>query len=157
MHCRAATTLLAALLLAAGLALPLRAEPPGTRVLETDFGYRELVDRVNQAAKDHDMYLVTRASASGGAANRGIEIPGNMVIGVFRNDFAMRMLEASVPAGYEAPIRFYVTENDDGTASLRYRQPSAVFAPYTGGEKLDELATELDGIFASIAQQAAGK
>lgn len=41
------------------------------------------------------MFVVTRACASCGAAQRGITIPGNTVIGVFRNDFAVRMLEAS--------------------------------------------------------------
>lgn len=151
----ATLSLALALLLAA--ATPLRAEPPGMRTIETDHGYRELVERVNQAVKDHEMYLVTRASASAGAANRGIQILGNMVIGVYRNDFALRMLEASVPAGYEAPIRFYVTETADGTATLRYRTPSAVFAPYDGGDKLRALAEELDGIFASIAAQATGE
>jgi uncharacterized protein (DUF302 family) len=102
------------------------------------------------------MFVVTRASASKGAAGRGITIPGNMVLGVYRNDFAVRMLEASVPAGIEAPIRFYVTENSDGTASLGYRTPSAVFAPYEdGGASLAALAGELDAIFAAIAADAA--
>jgi uncharacterized protein (DUF302 family) len=96
------------------------------------------------------MFVVTRASASKGAASRGLTIPGNMVLGVYRNDFAVRMLEASIPAGIEAPIRFYVTENADGLASLSYRVPSAVFAPYEdGGAVLAALAGELDRIFAS--------
>jgi uncharacterized protein (DUF302 family) len=103
------------------------------------------------------MFVVTRASASKGAASRGLTIPGNMVLGVYRNDFAVRMLEASIPAGIEAPIRFYVTENADGLASLSYRVPSAVFAPYEdGGAVLAALAGELDRIFAAIAAQASG-
>ncbi len=83
-------------------------------------------------------------------------IPGNMVIGVYRPDFAVRMLAASIPAGIEAPIRFYITENADGTATLSYKKPSAVFAPYTdGGAALTELAAELDRLFAKIANEAA--
>jgi uncharacterized protein (DUF302 family) len=83
-------------------------------------------------------------------------IPGNMVIGVYRPDFAVRMLAASVPAGIEAPIRFYITENPDGTATLSYKKPSAAFAPYSdGGQALRELATELDALFAKIAKEAA--
>ena len=77
-----------------------------------------------------------------------------MVIGVYRNDFAVRMLEASVPAGIEAPLRFYLTENADGTATLSYRAPSAVFKPY-GSAELDAMASKLDPIFARIAAQAA--
>ena len=67
------------------------------------------------------------------------------------------MLEASIPAGIEAPIRFYVTENADGTATLSYRTPSAVFAPYEDSAgKLKAMAAELDVIFESIAHQASG-
>ncbi len=75
---------------------------------------------------------------------------------VFRNDYAVRMLEASVPAGIEAPIHLYVTENADDTASLRYRTPSAVFAPYQSA-KLDEMAKELDPVFERIASDATGQ
>jgi len=128
---------------------------PGTRVLETSFSYGELVERLDAAVKDNKMGLVTRASATKGAASIGKTIPGNMVVGVYRPDFAVRMLEASVAAGIEAPLRFYITEEADGTATLTYRTPSAVFAPYEV-PALDEMARELDAIFARIAQQAAG-
>jgi uncharacterized protein (DUF302 family) len=65
------------------------------------------------------------------------------------------MLAASIPAGIEAPIRFYITENAEGTATLSYKTPTAVFAPYAaGGEQLTAMARELDAIFAKIAKQA---
>ncbi len=35
-----------------------------------------------------------------------------------RSDFAVRAVRASTAAMIEAPIQFYVTENDDGTAAL---------------------------------------
>ena len=63
------------------------------------------------------------------------------------------MLEASIPAGIEAPIRFYVTEQADGTAMLTYRTPSALFAPY-GVAALDDMAAELDLIFALIVSDS---
>ncbi|MEM9441351.1 MAG: DUF302 domain-containing protein, partial [Pseudomonadota bacterium] len=65
------------------------------------------------------------------------------------NDFALRMLDASIPAGIEAPIRFYLTENPDKTASLSYRLPSDVFAPY-GNADLDVMAKELDAVWQKI-------
>ncbi len=91
--------------------------------------------------------VVTRASATLGAKSLGTTIPGNMVVGVTRPDFAIRMLEASVPAGIEAPIRFYITENEDGTATLGYKTPSAVFAPYADGgfPRLSDGPMLLDG------------
>lgn len=128
---------------------------PGWSVHKTAHSYANLIERLDTAVKANKMGLVTRASATKGAASLGKTIPGNAVIGVYRPDFAIRMLEASVPAGIEAPIRFYITENTDGTATLSYKKPSAVFAPYTdGGDKLKEMAAELDGIFAKIAGEA---
>ena len=53
----------------------------------------------------------------------------------------------------EAPLRFYITGQSDGSASLTYRTPTAIFAPY-GSADLDEMASELDIIFAAIAAQA---
>jgi uncharacterized protein (DUF302 family) len=131
--------------------------PSGWEVAKTRHSYAELIKRLDAAVKANKMGLVTRASATLGAkAVLGKTIPGNMVIGVYHPRFAIRMLGASIPAGIEAPIRFYITENADRTATLSYKTPTAVFAPYTdGGEKLKTMARELDAIFAKIAKQAA--
>lgn len=137
-----------------GPALAADAAPyPGTRTIKTASSFKALWDKLEVAVKANGMFVVTRASASRGASGRGIKIPGNLVIGVYRNDFAVRMLKASVPSGIEAPLRFYVTENADGTASLTYREPSATFAPY-GSVDLDKMAAELDAIWAKIVKQA---
>ena len=132
---------------------------PGWQVMTTSQSYQELVDSLNDAVTANKMGLVTRASATVGAAKAlNKTIPGNMVIGVYRPDFAVRMLEASPAAGIEAPLRFYITENDDGTATLSYVEPSTVFAPYTdGGQELIDMAKELDVIFAKIAADATAK
>lgn len=126
---------------------------PGTVSLESSHSFQDLGGRLEEAVTANDFAVVTRASASAGAAARGTSIPGNLVIGVFRNDYAVRMIEASVPAGIEAPLRFYLVENADGTSTLAYRRPTAVFAPY-GSEELDAMARELDGLFAQIAERA---
>lgn len=128
---------------------------PGTVTIKTQLGFDALVSRVEKAVAANKMGLVAQASASRGAAARGVKIPGNAVLMVFRNDYAVRMLKASVPAGIEAPLRIYVTENADGTASLTYRRPSAVFSPYSS-PALDEMAKELDVIFGSIVRDAGG-
>jgi len=128
---------------------------PGTVNLATKHSFDVLVERVEQAIAANKMGLVAQASASRGASSRGVKIPGNAVLEVFRNDYAVRMLAASVPAGIEAPLRIYVTENADRTASVTYRKPTAVFAPY-GSKALDEMARELDPIFERIVRGAAG-
>lgn len=144
-----------ALLAAEAAAAPAGAPYPGTITMKTQHRFGPLVTRLENAIASHKMGLVAQASASGGAASRGVKIAGNAVLMVFRNDYAVRMLRASVPAGIEAPLRIYVTENRDGTASLTYRLPSAVFAPY-GSPDLDRMAKELDGVFRSIVSNAAG-
>ncbi|MBI3434198.1 MAG: DUF302 domain-containing protein [Proteobacteria bacterium] len=128
----------------------------GWVVIDTKLGFAALVDKLEKAVSANKMAAVTTASASAGAKAQGFTIPGNRVVGVFRNDFARRMLTASVASGIEAPIRFYLTENPDNTATLSYRKPSSVFAPYMteGGAELKTLAGELDGIFAKIAEDA---
>jgi uncharacterized protein (DUF302 family) len=66
------------------------------------------------------------------------------------------MLDASIAAGIEAPLRFYITENADGTATLTYRKPTATFRPYDV-PLLDAMAGELDVIWSKIAEQALKK
>ncbi|MEP3276353.1 MAG: DUF302 domain-containing protein [Stappiaceae bacterium] len=128
----------------------------GWQIFNTDIAYQDLVDRLKASIKAEKMGLVTQASASAGAKGQGFDILGNRVMGVYRNDYARRMLDASIAAGIEAPIRFYLAENEDGGATLSWKTPSFVFAPYMdeGGENLKELAAELDGVFATIAKNA---
>ncbi|MEL6978016.1 MAG: DUF302 domain-containing protein [Pseudomonadota bacterium] len=152
----------AALALASAVAAPLseaRAVEPreGWAVAASEKSYAALLTDLKAAVKAEKMGLVTEAGPTEAVkAKLGVEIPGNRVIGVFRPDFARRALEASEAAMIEAPIRFYVTEHEDGGATLSYKTPSYVFAPYLdeGGEALGQVATELDAIFAAIAERA---
>ena len=121
--------------------------------ITTHHDFKTLVERLEKAIIDNDMLLVARASASAGAAKRGIQIPGDAVLLVFRNDFAVRMLRADVAAGIEAPIPIHVIETTDGKAAIAYRRPSTVFNPY-GREDLDDMASELDKIFDRIITEA---
>ncbi len=139
------------------LAAPASAEmikAEGWKSHASKHGYKTLVKRLDAAAKANKMGVVTRASATVGAKMvLKKDIPGNMVVGLYHPRFAVPMLEASIPAGIEAPIRIYLTENSDGTATLSYKMPSFVFAPYMaeGGDKLKSIASELDAIFEAIA------
>jgi uncharacterized protein (DUF302 family) len=129
---------------------------PGTRIVASPHGFGATVSRLEKAIEANKMGLVARASASAGAAARGVGIPGNVVLMVFRNDYAVRMLAASVPAGIEAPLRIYVTEDARGKTDVTWRTPSAVFAPY-GKAGLDAIARELDPIFEKIVGDAVSR
>ena len=120
---------------------------------ETKIPYKDLYPRLKEAIKKSGLRHITTASASAGAKGRGITIPGNRVVGVYNNFFAVRMLEASIAAGMEAPIRFYLTERSDGGSNLSYKTPTFAFTPYfeEGGKPLKDMAAELDELFAQIA------
>ena len=146
----------AVFMLCLGTAASVHAQAPeDTRSIATPHKFDVLVERVERATEKHGLGVVAKATASAGAAARGVKIPGNAVVMVFRNDIAVRLLAASVPAGIEAPLRIYVTENADGTATLNYRAPSALFAPYRNPE-VDRIARELDELLGRIARDAAG-
>ena len=150
--------LIAAIVLIAGTA---RAEMPaeldGFAIHPSEHAYPVLVERLDEAIAASPLNKLSAASATVGARNLGQEIPGNMVVHAFAPNFAIRMLDASIAAGYEAPLRFYITENADGTATLSYKTASFVFAPYEdGGEALKTLAAELEAIQDTIAEQAVG-
>ena len=140
-------------MVATGVSAQTAAPLPGTRTAQTGKAFAAYVEDLRAAIAANRMGIVAQASATNGAASIGKTIDGNAVIMVFRPDYAVRMLEASIPAGIEAPIRFYVTEQADGTAMLTYRTPSALFAPY-GVDTLDDMAGELDVIFDQIVSDS---
>lgn len=137
-----------------GLAGDVMAKDPSPRVvIDTQKPFQTFTQDLTAAIRKNKMGLVCRASAQAGAASIGVKIPGNQVFMIYRPDFAVRMLEASVEAGFEAPIRIYVVEQDDGTARVSYIKPSDVFAGYENAE-LNVMARELDTIFAAILRDA---
>lgn len=157
---RLVSRLVGALVLAMLLAVPAAAETrwpeQGWRVMPTSLAYSELLGALREAVRAEGMFVVTEAGPTEAAANRGITLTGNRVVGVFRNDYAVRILRLSVPAMIEAPMRFYVTEDDDGTGTLAWKTPSHLLAPYLGdaGDELAVIAGELDTRFAAIAARA---
>ncbi|WP_291727282.1 DUF302 domain-containing protein [Leisingera sp. F5] len=149
--------LAAALILAASAAAAGNIAPrDGWAVHETSKPYEQLIQDVKAAAKAEGLGVVTQAGPTKAAAARGITIPGNRVIGLFNNDFAVKILALSTAAMIEAPVRLYVTGEENGSATLAYKLPSHVFAPYTdeGGDALKALAEQLDRRFALIAERA---
>ena len=129
----------------------------GWVVIETEQTHADLLKRLIAGVKVNNLGIVTQAGPTATARKRGIDIPENRVVGVFNNDYAVRILKLSTAAMIEAPLRFYVTEERDGTATLSYKIPSFVFMPYfdEGGAPLKDIAGELDLAFERIAAEAA--
>ncbi|OIQ45222.1 MAG: hypothetical protein BM558_04820 [Roseobacter sp. MedPE-SW] len=128
----------------------------GWMIFESQKPYEQLLRDLRAAVKAEGLVVVTQAGPTKAAAARGISIPGNRVVGVFNNDYAVRVLALSAAAMIEAPIRFYVTEVDATHTHLAYKRPSFVFSPYVdeGGGQLVRISAELDRRFAAIAEVA---
>ncbi len=125
----------------------------GKVVLTSTAPFARAAAALEQAIADHQMGLVCRANAQQGAAARGATIRGNQVFLVFRNDLAVRLIQADPRAAFEAPIRIYLYENPDGTATLAYLKPSTLFAAYAHPE-VARVGAELDPVFERIVAQA---
>ncbi len=125
----------------------------GPVVLVSKAPFANTAAALERAIADQRMVLVCRANAQQGAAGRGVQIPGNQVFMVFRNDFAVRLIATDPRAAYEAPIRLYLFENPGGTATLVYEKPSRLFQRYPHPE-VAKVAAELDPIFEGIAARA---
>jgi uncharacterized protein (DUF302 family) len=152
------TALIIAILLFA-FAPTAQAENPtpysGTVTIETQKSFGAYVKKLLASISANKMGVVAHACADCGAKNIGITISGNRVIMIFHPRFAVRMLNASIAAGIEAPVRLYVTENTDGSARLTYRKPSHIFGAYKVKD-LDVMAEELDAVIAKIITESRG-
>src|SRR5262245_43727115 len=123
------------LLMCLGWLVPVPAHAQDARLTAVSrASFQKVAEALERAIAEEKMGLVCHANAQRGAAARGVTIKGNQVLMVFRPDFAVRLLAADVRAGFEAPIRIYLYENPDGTATVSYLPPSAVFAPYRNPE-----------------------
>jgi uncharacterized protein (DUF302 family) len=122
-------------------------------VLTSKAPFARVAAALEQAVADQAMGLVCRTNPQHAALTRGVKIPGNQVFLVFRNDFAVRLINADSRAAYEAPIRIYLYENRDGTATLTYVRPSALLRPYAHPDVV-RVGVELDPIFEKIVAQA---
>ncbi len=146
-------TLALALAVVVGFAYAPAHAQDGRRTLVSRAPFPQVAEALEKAILEEKLALVCHANAQRGAAARGVSIRGNQVLMVFRNDFAVRLLAAEPAAGFEAPIRIYLYENPDGTATVTYRPPSVVFAPYAH-PGVQAGAGELDPIFRAIVDRA---
>lgn len=145
--------LVATVILTAAVAISPALAQDGRVTATSQAPFQKVAEALEKAVADQKMAVVCHANAQRGAAGRGLTIKGNQVLMVFRNDFAVRLLAAEPQAGFEAPIRIYVYENADGTATVSYVPPSGVFAPYKHPE-VKAVAAELDPIFRAIVDAA---
>lgn len=103
---------------------------------------------LQQAILAFPMGLVAHINGQANAAKRGITVPADQILEVFRPDFAIRVWQAEKSAGIDIPLRIHVYEQD-GKTHVAYRTPAQVFAPYANAQ-LNAVAAELGPIFKQI-------
>lgn len=108
----------------------------------------ETVERLKAAAAAVPMGLVAHINGQANCAARGLTVPADQILEIFRPDFAVKVWAADKRAGLDIPIRIHVYGHD-GRTWVSCRLPSAVFRPYAN-DQLDALGRELDGIFVRI-------
>ncbi len=102
-------------------------------------------DKLIAAIAAYPMGLVAHANGQANCAKKGIEVPADQVLEVFRPDFAVKVWKAEKAAGIDIPLRIHLYEAD-GRTWIAYRPAVEVFKPYANPQ-LDVLGSELDVIF----------
>lgn len=106
------------------------------------------IAKLSEAALAVPMGVVAHINGQANAAKRGLAVPADQILEIFRPDFAIRVWEADKRAGIDIPLRIHVYEAA-GKTHVAMRSPGVIFAPYDNA-LLDTLATELTLIFNHI-------
>ena len=102
------------------------------------------------------MFVVTAANASAGAKQRGVTILGNLVLGVYLNDFATRMLKDEHGLGDRSAFAILCDgeSRQNGNAYLPESECSLRCLRQCGADKK---AAEINTIWAKIVAQTMKK
>ena len=104
---------------------------------------------LQRAVAAHKLTLVGISDVKKGALPKGPAIKGNQVVMVLRQDLLARLVKADPTAAFEAPMRFHVYENQNGTATVTYVKPSVLLRAYKNPE-VRAVGEELDLVFTSV-------
>lgn len=105
----------------------------------------QAAEKLLAAVAAYPMGLVAHANGQANCAKKGITVPADQVLEVFRPDYAVKVWESDKTAGIDIPLRIHLYEAD-GRSWIAYRTASEVFQPYAN-PRLDILGSELDAIF----------
>ncbi|MEJ5209835.1 MAG: DUF302 domain-containing protein [Burkholderiales bacterium] len=104
------------------------------------------VSRLSEAVADFPMGLVAHINGQANCAKRGVQVPADQILEVFRPDFAVRVWKAEKAAGIDIPLRIHCYDAGNGHTTVAFRTAQEVFAPYANPD-LDKIGHELDVIF----------
>ncbi len=105
----------------------------------------EAAEKLIAAIAAYPMGLVAHANGQANCARKGMSVPADQVLEVFRPDYAVKVWAADKTAGIDIPLRIHLYEAD-GRTWIAYRPAVETFRPYVNPQ-LDVLGGELDVIF----------
>jgi len=105
----------------------------------------EAAEKLIAAIAAYPMGLVAHANGQANCAKKGMSVPADQVLEVFRPDYAVKVWAADKAAGIDIPLRIHLYEAG-GRTWVAHRPASDVFKPYDNPQ-LDALGGELDAIF----------
>jgi uncharacterized protein (DUF302 family) len=105
----------------------------------------EAAEKLIAAIAAFPMGLVAHANGQANCAKKGIDVPADQVLEVFRPDYAVKVWAAEKAAGIDIPLRIHLYEAE-GRTWVAHRTATEVFRPYVNPQ-LDVLGGELDAIF----------
>ena len=108
----------------------------------------QAAEKLIAAIAAYPMGLVAHANGQANCAKKGIEVPADQVLEVFRPDYAVKVWSAEKAAGIDIPLRIHLYEAG-GRTWVAHRLASDVFHSYANPQ-LDTLGKELDGIFKQL-------
>lgn len=105
----------------------------------------EAAEKLVAAIAAYPMGLVAHANGQANCAKKGISVPADQVLEVFRPDYAVKVWAADKTAGIDIPLRIHLYEAG-GQTWVAHRPATEIFKPYVNPQ-LDVLGGELDVIF----------
>ena len=104
--------------------------------------------KLTEAAQAVPMGVLAHLNGQANCAKKGIEVPADQILEIFRPDFAVRVWKAHKPAGIDIPLRIHLYAAE-GKTMVSYRTAEEVFAPYAVPE-LTAIAADIDRVFTGI-------
>ena len=118
-----------------------------TKIVKAPFG--KVVTKLKKAIASRKLVIVKQVPFQKMVAMVGVKTGRTIGFEIFHPRYGKVIFAKDTNALIEVPLRIVVRESG-GKVILRYRKPSATFAPYSG---LSGLGKELDKVFADIVDR----
>ena len=120
-----------------------------TKIVKAPFG--KVVTNLKRAIASRKLVIVKQVPFQKMVAMVGVKTGKTIGFEIFHPRYGKVIFAKDINALIDVPLRIVVRESG-GKVILRYRKPSATFAPYSG---LSGLGKELDKVFADIVDRVA--